>query len=70
MQFAVNKTQENGCLVRGKCIMTMYWLTWPNLCGKCWPNTTFNRCINHCISETWAPYDFSLFPSIKNTLKG
>jgi hypothetical protein len=53
MQFSVNKTQENGSLVHVTCIMTIYWCTWPNLCGRCWLNTTFNRCINPCISEAW-----------------
>ena len=65
MQFAVNKTQENGCLLRDKCIVTMYWRTWPNLYGMCWPNTTFNRCINPCISKTWPHVIFLSSPTLR-----
>ena len=65
MQFAVNKTKECGHLVHSKCIMTMYWRTWPKLCGRCWPNTTFSRCISPCISETWPHVMFLSSPTLR-----
>jgi hypothetical protein len=39
------------------------------LCGRCWANTIFNRCINPCISETWPHVIFLSSPTLRTPWK-
>jgi hypothetical protein len=49
--------------------ITVYWIfesrhtlwSWPKLCSRCWPNTTFNRCVSH---KTLTTRLHAIFPLI------